>query len=196
MFRTDKNPKKLSDQDLLELYIGSNNLEDLGALYSRYMHLVYGVCLKYLHDRTKAKDAVNDIFEHLVSEIPKFEIKNFKAWLYVLCKNYCLMELRKQKSKKNQADKYLQTQFMESTINLHPIDEAPDLNLQQNLKDCVERLKQEQQKCILLFYYEEKCYNEISDELSFPVNKVKSYIQNGKRNLKICMEEFAKQNEA
>lgn len=105
------------------------------------------------------------------------------------------MQLRKQKSQKNQADKFLQLQFVESTTYLHPIDETPDLNLEQNLKRCIDRLKEEQQKSILLFYYEEKCYQEISKQLKYPVNKVKSYIQNGKRNLKICMEEFAKQNE-
>jgi RNA polymerase sigma-70 factor (ECF subfamily) len=195
MLHWKKKPDKLTDQNLLESYIDSGNLDELGALYSRYMHLVYGVCLKYLHDREKAKDAVNGIFEHLINEIPKFEIKNFKSWLYVVCKNYCLMELRKQKSERNRADKFLQNQNMESLIYLHPIDEAPDLNLEQNLKRCIDRLKEEQQKCILLFYYEENCYQEISDELNIPLKKVKSYIQNGKRNLKICMEEFAKQNE-
>lgn len=195
MLNWKKKSEELTDQDLLESYIDSGNLDELGVLYSRYMHLVYGVCLKYLHDREKAKDAVNAIFEHLITEIPKFEIQNFKPWLYVVCKNYCLMELRRQKSQKNQADKFLQAQFVESTSYLHPIDEAPDLNLEQNLKRCIDRLKEEQQKCILLFYYEENCYQEISEQLNIPLKKVKSYIQNGKRNLKICMEEFAKQNE-
>ncbi|NOU61026.1 RNA polymerase sigma factor [Marinifilum caeruleilacunae] len=195
MLNWNKKSEELTDQELLESYIDSSNLDVLGVLYSRYMHLVYGVCLKYLHDREKAKDAVNVIFEHLITEIPKFDIKNFKPWLYVVCKNYCLMELRKQKSQRNQADKFLQTQIMELDTYLHPIDEVRDENLEKNLKRCIERLKEEQQKCILLFYYEESCYKEISDELNLPINKVKSYIQNGKRNLKICMEEFAKQNE-
>lgn len=195
MFRSKKNPEKLSDHELLEAYIASGDLEELGTLYSRYMHLVYGVCLKYLNDRERSKDAVNGIFEHLITEIPKFEIKSFKPWLYVVCKNYCLMELRRQKSRKNQADKLLQVQNMESTSSLHPIDEAPDLKLEENLARCIERLKEEQRKCILMFYYEEYCYKEISEQLEIPVNKVKSYIQNGKRNLKICMEEFERQNE-
>ena len=195
MFRSKKNPHKLSDHELLDSYIDSGDLEELGILYSRYMHLVYGVCLKYLNDREKAKDAVNGIFEHLITEIPKFEIKSFKPWLYVVCKNYCLMAIRKQKSRKNREDKLLQVQNMESTSSLHPIDEAPDLNLEENLSRCIERLKEQQRKCILMFYYEEYCYKEISDHLEIPVNKVKSYIQNGKRNLKICMEEFVRQNE-
>lgn len=196
MFRLKKNPDKLSDQELLKSYLDSGDLEDLGALYSRYMHLVYGVCLKYLYDREKAKDAVSGIFEHLIVELAKFKVQNFKSWLFVVSKNYCLMELRKQKSKKNQSEKYLLMQNVESEQNLHPIDEAPNLQMEENLKRCIDRLKEEQRKCILLFYYDEKCYKELSEELNIPVNKVKSYIQNGKRNLKICLEEFAKQNEA
>lgn len=186
---------ELTDQELLESYIDSGSLDDLGTLYSRYMHLVYGVCLKYLHDKEKAKDAVNGIFEHLITEIPKFDIKNFKPWLYVVCKNYCLMELRRQKSQRKQVDQFFQTQIMESETGLHPIDEARDEILERNLKRCIDRLKEEQRECILLFYYEESCYKDISDQLEIPVGKVKSYIQNGKRNLRICMEEFAKQNE-
>jgi len=196
MFRSKKNPEKYNDHELLDSFITSGDLENLGVLYSRYMHLVYGVCLKYLKDRESAKDAVNMIFEHLIIEIPKFEIKNFKTWLFVVCKNFCLMEIRKQKSRKNQSDNFLHAQNMESEEVLHPIDESPDLKLQENLKKCIDRLKEQQQKCILSFYYEEKCYKEISAKLDLPVNKVKSYIQNGKRNLKICLEQFEKQNEA
>jgi len=196
MFRSKKNPEKYTDHELLDSFITSNDLEHLGMLYSRYMHLVYGVCLKYLKDRESAKDAVNVIFEHLITEIPKFEIKNFKSWLFVVCKNFCLMEIRKQKSRKNQTDKFLHVQNMESEVVLHPIDESRDLKLEENLKKCIDRLKEQQQKCILSFYYEEKCYKEISKTLDLSINKVKSYIQNGKRNLKICLEQFAKQNEA
>ncbi|MPQ47567.1 sigma-70 family RNA polymerase sigma factor [Marinifilum sp. N1E240] len=196
MFWSQKNQKKYKDHELLDSFITSGDLENLGVLYSRYMHLVYGVCLKYLKDRERAKDAVNVIFEHLITEIPKFEIKNFKSWLFVVCKNFCLMEIRKQKSRKTQSDKFLLIQDMESEEVLHPIDESPDLKLEESLKKCIDRLKEQQQKCILSFYYEEKCYKEISETLNLPINKVKSYIQNGKRNLKICLEQFEKQNEA
>jgi RNA polymerase sigma-70 factor (ECF subfamily) len=39
-----------------------------------------------------------------------------------------------------------------------------------------------------LFYLEQKCYKDIADLTGYDLNKVKSAIQNGKRNLKICME--------
>ena len=177
------------DFELLQKYISTGNLEILGDLYNQYIHLVYGVCLKYLNNRDESKDAVSKIFEHLIIEIPKFEIQNFRSWLYVVTKNYCLMEIRKNKAEQKRFEKY-SVHFMESTDLSHPIDEAPNTMLEKHLKTCIEKLKQEQQQCILLFYYEKRCYKEISEELGFDEKKVKSHIQNGKRNLKICIEQL------
>jgi len=187
-----KNRDSLSDSDMLQQYIETGNLEVLGDVYNQYIHLVYGVCLKYLNNRDESKDAVNKIFELLITEIHKFEIKNFRSWLYVVTKNYCLMEIRKNKAEKRRFEKFSEQYFMESTEIFHPIDDAPESNLEEQLKKCIEKLKNEQQQCIQLFYYEKKCYKEISSYLEIDELKVKSFIQNGKRNLKICIEESLK----
>lgn len=178
----------LDDDVLLSNYIKTGDIDFLGELYVNYIHLVYGVCLKYLKDREESKDAVNRIFELLIVEIPKFRIKNFKSWLYVVVKNYCLMEIRKSKTKKNWHRKYSEYIFMDSTDISHPIDEIPDEKLENKLKLCLEKLKREQQQCVQLFYYDNKCYKEIAEYLGISIGKVKSFIQNGKRNLKICLE--------
>lgn len=187
-----KNRDSLSDSDMLQQYIETGNLEVLGDVYNQYIHLVYGVCLKYLNNRDESKDAVNKIFELLITEIHKFEIKNFRSWLYVVTKNYCLMEIRKNKAEKRRFEKFSEQYFMESTEIFHPIDDAPESNLEEQLKKCIEKLKNEQKQCIQLFYYEKKCYKEISSFLEIDELKVKSFIQNGKRNLKICIEESLK----
>lgn len=188
MFQSKKNLKNKNDQQLLLDYLADGNMDTLGELFGRYMHLVYGVALKYLKDREQAKDVVTQIFERLIIEIPKFEIQNFKSWLFVVTKNFCLMEIRKEKSHRNQFEKFSAGKNMESSELLHPIDEDLNSSIQENLKHCIERLKKEQKDCIQLFYYQEKGYKEIADELEIAEKKVKSYIQNGKRNLKICLE--------
>ena len=161
----------------------------LGELYSRYMHLVYGVCLKYLGNRERSQDAVMEIFEKLLTEIPKHEIRQFKSWLYVLTKNFCLMEIRSGKSRQEKEKKFLieHHNFVESEIKLHPIDEE-NSRMNKALQECIENLKIEQRECVHLFYYQDKCYREISDILNIDEKKVKSFLQNGKRNLKICLE--------
>ncbi|PKQ65141.1 hypothetical protein BZG02_04760 [Labilibaculum filiforme] len=195
MFQSKKNLKNKDDQHLLLDYLADGNLETLGELFGRYMHLVYGVALKYLKDREQAKDVVTQIFERLIIEIPKFEIKNFKSWLFVVTKNFCLMEIRKEKATKNRFEKYSVEQNMESAEFVHPIDEDLNSSMQENLKHCIERLKKEQKDCVQLFYYQEQGYKEIAEELEIAEKKVKSYIQNGKRNLKICLEQLEKEHE-
>jgi len=173
---------------LIESYRKSHDPEALGSLYERYMHLVYGVCLKYLKDREESKDAVIMIFEKLVVEINRHQVQNFKSWLYVMTKNFCFRKLQTDGSSSRKLQKYSEEQIMESTFEMHPIDESDPEDLDDALKLCIEQLRREQRECIELFYFKEKCYQEISDSLELPLNKVKSYIQNGKRNLKICLE--------
>jgi len=180
------------DDDLILVarYRHTKDVEVIGILYQRYLHLVYGVCLKYLKDRLLSQDAVVQIFEKLMVDLPNQQINNFKPWLFVVTKNHCLMELRRMKSGARQEKDFQENAslFMESDPEMHPLDSQQGEALTDALYDCIQRLKQEQRDCIERFYLKEKCYQEISEELDLEMNKVKSYIQNGKRNLKICLE--------
>ncbi len=177
------------DESLLKQYHSSGDLDVLGTLYARYMHLVYGVCLRYLKDREDARDAVMQIFEKLITDVQQHEIRQFKSWLYVLTKNFCLMQIRSQKSKERRINnrKIDHIQYVESDIELHPID-RDETDHDAALKDCLEKLKPEQKKCIQLFYFKNKCYQDIAYSLKIEEKKVKSHLQNAKRNLKICIE--------
>jgi len=179
-----------TDEWLIAKFKSSGDLEFLGKLYEKYMHLVYGVCLKYLKDRDDGQDAVMQIFEKLIVELPKREIENFKPWLHVIAKNHCLMQLRSEKSKTRRQEKIYESDavFMENSYELHHNNEQVVEQDLEALKKCIEQLKTEQKECVRLFYLQEKCYQEIVEETNFELKKVKSHIQNGKRNLKICME--------
>ncbi|SEP36849.1 RNA polymerase sigma factor [Niastella yeongjuensis] len=176
---------ELPDKELVNLYRTSRNMEVLAVLFQRYMDLLYGVCLKYLKQPESAKDAVMQIFEELVAKLPKHEVDNFKSWLYTLAKNYCLMQLRTPKNLKT-------TEFnpdsmqLEEEMHLNGI-QLKEENLQK-LERCLETLSTEQKKTVELFYLQNKCYKEIAGETGIEWNKVRSFIQNGRRNLKICME--------
>ncbi|WP_347841347.1 sigma-70 family RNA polymerase sigma factor [uncultured Draconibacterium sp.] len=186
-----RNIQKLSDEELLILFQKKQETDYLGELYKRYMHLVHGVCLKYLKTPDMAEDAVISIYEKLQTEISNHNIKNFKSWLYVVTKNYCLMQLRKTKPGQiilSDSEAELSA-FMENETELHPIDSDDNSEeTEKALAACIKRLKAEQKKCIRLFYFEQKSYREIAEELKTEIKKIKSLIQNGKRNLKICLE--------
>jgi RNA polymerase sigma factor (sigma-70 family) len=178
-----------NDQDLVEQYKSNGHLDILGELYQRYMELVYGVCLKYFKDPEEAKDAVINIFEELVIKLTKYEVNNFKSWLYQLSKNYCLMKIRSKKSHPVNVD----IDVMQLAENNH-LEEVTEKEYQLNsMENCIEQLPAEQRQTIKQFYLEQKCYKEIADSTSTEISKVRSFIQNGRRNLKICVEKQALQ---
>jgi RNA polymerase sigma-70 factor (ECF subfamily) len=176
---------ELPDKELVSLFRTSGNMEVLAVLFQRYMELLYGVCLKYLKQPEAAKDAVMQIFEELVQKLPKHEVDNFKSWLHTLAKNYCLMQLRTPKNLKT-------TEFNPDSMQLEEEMHLNGVLLKeenlQKLERCLQTLSQEQKQTVELFYLQNKCYKEIAAITGIEWTKVRSFIQNGRRNLKICME--------
>jgi RNA polymerase sigma factor (sigma-70 family) len=186
-FLKNISPEKSTDKELLVAFKTTGDIHHLSTLYQRYMDLVFGVCLKYFKDPERCKDAVMDIFDELNTKLRAHEVENFKGWLHVLARNYCLMQLR---SPRNIKTTELNPVFMYSEQNTHLNGEA--LEKEENFKkleQCIETLPDEQKRSVMLFYLENKCYHEIAAITGFDWNRVRSYIQNGKRNLKICIEE-------
>lgn len=177
-----------TDVELIELYKRSNKHVYLGQLFQRYFHLVYGSCLKHLENESDAKDVCMEIYELLSSKLLFHEVTHYKSWLYRVTFNQCMQFLRK-KSRSNEKAKEIQMNLdenMEFDLFNHPSIDREELLV--HLEDCIENLKDEQQKSIQLFYLKQLCYNEIVEQTGYALKKVKSYIQNGKRNLKICIE--------
>jgi len=177
---------EMTDLELIEQYKLSNENSWVGVLYSRYTALVYGVCLKYLKDREESKDAVMQLFEKLLTALKEHEIEHFKSWLYVTARNHCLMKLRAQKGKRTEE---LSTFLMETSGEMHPDDQNEMESNLSKLENCIEKLGHEQKACVKMFFLQEKCYKDIAVLTGYELIKVKSFIQNGKRNLKLCMEQ-------
>ncbi|MCD8101151.1 MAG: sigma-70 family RNA polymerase sigma factor [Alistipes sp.] len=183
--KPSENIDRLTDAELVVLYRESGGLDVLGELYSRYMPLVYGLCLKYLRDKARAEDAVMQVFEELVAKLARHDVREFRTWLYSVARNHCLGLIRKEKGT---ATTQLDENFMESDPLLHLLDKKDDELRLARLEECLEQLPEPQKISVRLFFYEERSYADICDTTSYNIKSVKSYIQNGKRNLKNCME--------
>lgn len=180
------------DQALIAAYKSSSDLKVVAQLYQRYLDLLYGVCLKYLGDQETAKDAVMDLFEELSLKLLKHEVQHFKAWLYTLAKNHCLMKLRSSGKTRVQS---FDPDHMQTADDLHLKDKVEQEEQFDQLSACIEALPPDQRTVIRLFYLENKCYKEIETITGLEWNKVRSHIQNGRRNLKICMQQQVVTNE-
>ncbi|MEI9934945.1 MAG: sigma-70 family RNA polymerase sigma factor [Ferruginibacter sp.] len=187
---TDKY-KHIDDNQLLQQFYADKNNEWLGILLQRYTLLLLGVCMKYLKNEEEAKDAVQQIFLKTITELHKYKVEYFKSWLYMVAKNYCLMKLR---------DKGKYTAEITDRLLATP-DESPDQKefvvketTYTQMETALKQLQPEQQQCVTLFYLEKKSYREIAAQTSYSLLQVKSYIQNGKRNLKLLLQDLL-QNE-
>ncbi len=190
-FSKNNTYKALDDQQLLLQYRETGEKALVGELFKRYSKTALGACMFYLEDKDEAKDAVMQIFDKLYLELKKNEIKYFKGWLSFVLRNHCISLLRKKKTESKFLKEYLEFEKQESSWEeeekILSVDDS-ELTLD-FLKEALIKLKEKHRICIQLFYLENKSYNEISASSGFSINEVKSYIQNGKRNLKLMIEE-------
>lgn len=180
----------LSDLELVVRYKQSGKAHYAGVLFQRYTHLIFGICLKYLKNEEDGKDAVMDIFEQITVALLKHEVSNFKSWLHTLTRNHCLMKLRQPEVKRTithdftEADENLIVENAETEHLLEGDEREAQLR---HLPEALNQLNAEQKVCLELFYLQDKSYQEVADATGYNLNQVKSYIQNGKRNLKIVL---------
>ena len=172
----------LTDQEILKHFYADRNNEWLGVLLERYTMLLYGVSIKYLKNAEEAKDAVQQIFLKAITELHKYEVSYFSSWLYMIAKNHCLMQLR---SRRHGIAVDL---VSEPVSEVNDPDPLQDETLLRDLEQALQHLNPEQKTCIRMFYLEKKSYQSIASATGFNLLQVKSYIQNGKRNLRILLE--------
>lgn len=175
----------MPDEELLARYNRTGDTKYFGELYNRYIPLLYGVCLKYLGSAEKAEDAVMQLFEELTGKIGRYDISVFRTWLYSVVKNHCFQLLRRDE-KEIPVD--FDANFVESADIVHLLSEEDNEDSRlPALQKCMKQLPSQQRECIELFFMKEQSYADIVELTGYSLNHVKSYIQNGKRNLKICI---------
>jgi RNA polymerase sigma factor (sigma-70 family) len=184
------NKIRLSDRELVERYRYSFDTAYIGILFQRYAHLLFGVCMKYLGNEERAKDAVMEVFEKVISELRRHDVEEFKPWIYTVTRNHCLMGLRSEKVTNERHSNY--THYLRAIVES---DEPLHLNGQRieaedrALNQAIDTLNDGQRQCVRLFYFEQMSYEEIAASTGFSLKQVKSHLQNGKRNLKLKLTE-------
>lgn len=178
------NPESLlekKDEELVRLYQKTGKKEIIGILYRRHSHKILGLCINYLKSIPDAEDAVMEVIEKLFNDLRTYQIDNFSSWLFFVTRNHCLKKLQSRlKRHQEEISEISPDFFME-------IDEESDHYIEirlENLSDAIDQLKDDQKRCIVLFYLEQKSYKEIQADTSYSFDEVKSHLQNGRRNLR------------
>lgn len=182
--------EQLSEPELIAGFQQTKQRIYVSLLYRRYEHLVYGNCLKYLKNHHDIEDIVAEVFEKVILKLPSTHVKSFADWLFIITRNACLSKLRKRNIEESSSDNWTEVEkksehFMENAALVRLMNKHTKEDRLQLLHQALEELADEQRTCIKLFFLESRSYREIESITGMPINKVKSMLQNGKRNLRI-----------
>ena len=189
-----KKKEYTSDEEILKHYKQTGDKDVFADLFKKHVTVVYGTCLFYLQDKDEAQDATMQLFEKLLLDVNNREIDHFKGWLSFVVRNHCISLIRKQKTQAKNVKSYYEFEYQDANLETEElIDRVGDEQMLEHMKQSLPKLKEGQRICIELFYLKDKSYQEIANDTSYSLNEIKSYIQNGKRNLKLLIEEQTRQ---
>ncbi|MBL7961624.1 sigma-70 family RNA polymerase sigma factor [bacterium] len=189
MFLSFEKFRNFTDGELIESYRHSRDERYLSELFSRYAYLVYFLCNKYFDTKVDSDDAAIEIFTKISNKLLEIDVKNFKSWLYHVTKNFCLDKVNKNNN--------IQCEFVpisdddENLFMQFPqFDRLMGTNADQVelLQEAVRKLDPEQKECVKLFYFKKKSYNEIMEIKQWDMDKVRSRLQNARRNIIMYLE--------
>lgn len=179
-----------SDEELLEEFKKTGNKELFAELFKKHVKTVYGTCLFYLQDKAEAQDATMQLFEKLLLELNKQPIQNFKGWLGFVVRNHCISIIRKNKTALKNQQAFYEFEYAQPNEEAESaINRVGEERLLEQMKSCLPKLKEAQRVCVELFYLQQQTYQQIAAQTNYSLNEVKSHIQNGKRNLKLLIEQ-------
>jgi RNA polymerase sigma-70 factor (ECF subfamily) len=173
-----------TDLELVDAFCQEDERAALGILYLRYGHLVVGLCLDYLKNREVARDATMDIFEKVTLKVCNQPIDTFRGWLFYTSRNHCIDLLRTRVRERERAEKISMPTVMESAEAERPLSEAR----LEHLPTALAKLPEGQARCVRLFYLDGHSYAQVCEKTGYDLKQVKSYLQNGRRNLRIHLE--------
>lgn len=164
--------------------------EEVVSMFNSYTKDIFGVAYYVLKDKGLAKDVIMDVFEVLLNQKSLQHIENKKAWLLGTARNLSIKKFKELirfqygMDQKNFKDLFVEIGDFEEPL----VDGANEEQLLSQLA----LLKPRQSRCVELFYLKGLSYQEIAEQEQLTLNNVKSYIQNGKRNLRIKLEKLGK----
>jgi RNA polymerase sigma-70 factor (ECF subfamily) len=172
--------KVLSEREII-LLVKKGKKEAYQAIVERYMKRAYYIALGFVRNPQDAMDISQEAFIKAFRSIKSFDTdKPFFPWFYKLMKNFCLDHLKRR-------SRILEVPLEEGRILK---EDHEDREMKEILWKGIESLPVEQREAIILRYFQQLSYQEISEIMGKPVGTVMSSLFYAKKRLKETIKKY------
>ncbi len=174
--------KKVSDEELVKLYVETQNVAYFNLIYKRYSGKIFGKCISLLKNEAEAEDATQDIMMKILINMSKFSGKSrFSTWIYSISYNYCIDFLRRKKKDPSvYVDDFLDNMDVEDDV-----EDAFLLEMNvKRLKVILEEIPTGDKTILLMKYQDEMSIREIGEILNKSESAIKMKIKRAKQKFR------------
>jgi RNA polymerase sigma factor (sigma-70 family) len=142
--------------------VRKGNVQAFSFLVEKYQKLVYTLALKMMKKPEEAEEIAQDTFVKAFQKIDSFEGKSkFSTWLYSITYNACISELRKRRIEfKSLDDRQISDQDEQKMHDYYRETRKEDQ--EKYLNQALDKLPEDDQVLVTLYYYESQSMDEIS----------------------------------
>lgn len=180
---------ELTDEELA-LLVQNGEKEKFGILISRYETKLERYLRKFLQNTEDIEDLLQDIFIKAYTNIQSFDTKlKFNSWIYRIAHNEAVNALKKNTRRPFSFDFLDPELFFAHPEAKERADEVAEREIiKNNLDNILENISPKYREIVVLYFYEELSYKEISDVLKIPTSLVGVRLQRGKNEIKKLLE--------
>lgn len=172
---------ELTDEQLA-VVVRESDKEAYGEIVRRYQTKLAHYLRKFINHSAELEDVLQDVFIKAFRNLNSFNAEQkFSSWIFRVAHNEAINNIKKRKNEKLILDEG-EWEIVDTKIDLGK--EIDHTITQKQMSDALAGLKDKYREPIILFYFEEKSYEEISDILKIPTSTVGTLISRGKRSLK------------
>ena len=183
--------KKISDEELVKLYLESRNVAYFNIIYKRYSGKIFGKCLSLLKSESEAEDATQDVMMKILMNMAKFSGKSrFSTWIYSITYNYCIDFLRR---KKKDPSVYVDD-FLENLDRQEDVNDSFLLEVNVGrLKTILKEIPSGDRTILLMKYQDEMSIKEIGGILDKSESAIKMKIKRAKQKFRKTYDQTYKE---
>ncbi len=169
------------DYYIKKILEGDSN--SFGIIVERYQNMVFALALKMLKHREESEEVSQDTFIKVYKSLSKFNGESkFSTWIYRIAYNTCLDRIKKNSKFNNDVEiNDVTANEIFQTENVFDSLENKERSI--IIKECIDKLPEEECVIIHLFYFEELSLKEIVEIVSMTEGNVKVKLFRARKKL-------------